>query len=111
MAIQTRILEAEYDSDAVDAGLNYVCIEIYDDDYEPEYEGDEGPSKVIKLDFQSEEVRLGLFRKEFLSLLSGILFTYDGTTKDQLTLPTIKYCTLYKDSNGNTTRLVEYYDY
>ncbi len=111
MAIQTRILEAEYDSDAVDAGLNYICIEIYDDDYELEYEGDEAPSKVLKFDFQSENVRLGSVKKEFVSLLSGLLFTYDGTTKDQLSLPALSYCTLYKDANGNTTRVVEYYSY
>ena len=111
MAIQTRILEAGYTSDAVDAGLNYICVEIYDDDYEPEYDGDEGPSKVIKFDFQSEKVRLGLMNKQYISLLSGILFTYEGVTKDQLTLPALRYCTHYKDANGDTTRLVEYYEY
>jgi len=111
MAIQTRILEAGYDSDAVDAGLNYVCIEIYDDDYTPEYVGDEGESKVVKFDFQTEDVRVGSIRKGLIYLLSTIQFTYEGATKDQLTLPALNYSTCYKDSSGNTTRLVEYYSY
>ncbi len=111
MAIQTRILEAEYDSDAVDAGLNYVCVEIYEDDYTPEYDGDEGLRKTIKFDFQSEYVRLGLFRKDLVTLLSGILLTYEGATKDQLTLPTIRSIIEFQDSNGSVVRKVERYEY
>ena len=110
MSIQTRILEAEYDSDAVDAGVNYVCVEIYDDEY-TSVDGEEEVTKRVKFDFTSQYVRVGSIRKDLVYLLSGIQFTYKGSTKDQLTLPSLNYSTCYKDSSGNTTRIVEYYSY
>ena len=111
MAIQTRIVEAEYDSDSSSAGINYACIEIYDDAHTSEYEGDEGIVRLIKFDFTSEFVRVGSIKKEYISQLSSLLSTYEGATKDQLTLPTLRHSTEYKNSSGNTTRLVEYYTY